>query len=64
MTAWEITLLYMGVGVVNVVTASLRGRLMFAEFVFYLLFWPIQAVFLTLVGIHAGLDWILEKMFA
>jgi hypothetical protein len=33
----------------------------FIEAAFFILLWPLQALFLTLVEIHSAIDWLLGK---
>ena len=69
-------LLYLGCGVVNLLVAQVQGVLMLgdkarrkeglwflAEATFYLLLWPLQAVFWTLVGINSATGVVLERIF-
>lgn len=67
-------LLFLGVGVVNVVVAGVQGVLILTtegrnepltglvEAIFYILLWPLQVLFWAFVQIHNLTGWVLEQI--
>ena len=67
-------LTYLGIGLLNVLWAARYELIKFdhkvwaarrwnpIEVAFYILLWPVQLAFWTLVSIHNGIEWLFEKV--
>lgn len=55
---------YLLIGLANALQAEVRGVLSRGgEVAMYVLLWPLQLVFALLVVLHAGTEWLLERVF-
>ena len=55
--------LYLAVGVINALWFAWRERFSsLPEVAFFVLAWPLQALFWLLIGVHNGIEWLYLKL--